>query len=96
MIETDQTNDKKRSYAKVTNQRRAELIELLTRTNCTIKDACVQLNLKYESAKAIYRVYRLESRVQNKKEYARPAELTIETKVGLKEKRKNKDKQKEL
>ena len=41
MIKTDLTNDKKRSYAKVTNQRRAELIELLTRTNCTIKDACI-------------------------------------------------------
>lgn len=78
----------------MTNQCRAELIELLTRTNCTIKDACLQLNLKYESAKAIYRVYRLESRVKNKKEYARPAELAIEEKVGLKERRKNKDKKK--
>ena len=77
----------------MTNQRRAELIELLTRTNCTIRDACLQLNLKYESAKAIYRVYRLEDRVKNKKDYASPAALTIESKVGLKERRqKNKDK----
>ena len=75
----------------MTNQRRAELIELLTQTNCTIKDACIQLNLKYESAKAIYRVYRLESRVKNKKEYARPAALTIESKVNLKDRRKNKE-----
>ena len=50
-----------RKYAKVTDEQRLSLIEMI-RNNMTIKDAARQVDIKYENAKAIYRVYRKEQR----------------------------------
>ena len=52
-----------RKYAKVTDEQRLSLIEMI-RNNMTIKDAARQVEIKYENAKAIYRVYRKEQRTQ--------------------------------
>ena len=49
----------KRSYTKVKDTERRELIALLDQ-NMSIKDASDQMGIKYENAKAIFRVYRLE------------------------------------
>ena len=49
----------KRSYTKVKDSQRNELIALLDQ-NMSIKDASDQMGINYENAKAIFRVYRLE------------------------------------
>ena len=48
-----------RNYAKVPDEKRQLLIEMIN-MNMTIKDAARSVNIKYENAKAIYRVYRKE------------------------------------
>ena len=48
-----------RKYARVPDEQRAKLIELIN-MNMTIKDAARHVDIKYENAKAIYRVYRRE------------------------------------
>ena len=54
-----------RVYARVTDEQRSMLIKLL-KTNLSVKDAAIRVNIKYENAKAIYRVYRLEGRMNKK------------------------------
>ena len=51
----------KRSYMKVSDEQRAQLLNLLSQ-KMTISDAAEQVGVKYENAKAIFRVYRLEKR----------------------------------
>ena len=51
----------KRSYMKVSDEQRAQLLELLSQ-KMTISDAAEQTGVNYENAKAIFRVYRLEKR----------------------------------
>ena len=48
-----------RNYSKVPDEKRQLLISLIN-NNMTIKDAARQVDIKYENAKAIYRVYRKE------------------------------------
>ena len=48
-----------RKYSKVPDEQRAKLIELIN-MNMTIKDAAKIVKIKYENAKAIYRVYKNE------------------------------------
>ena len=55
-----------RKYSKVPDEQRAKLIELINQ-NMTIKDAAKQVKIKYENAKAIYRVYKNESRTDKRK-----------------------------
>ena len=50
-----------RNYAKVPDEKRQRLIEMIN-MNMTIKDAARRVDIKYENAKAIYRVYRKEQR----------------------------------
>ena len=52
---------RKRSYTKVSDKQRIELIELL-KQNMSIKDAADFMGINYENAKVIYRVYRIENR----------------------------------
>ena len=52
-----------RGYNKVSDEERKALINLLqSDENLSIKVAASQLGLKYENAKAIFRVYRKENR----------------------------------
>lgn len=55
-----------RTYAKVTDEKRQLLIDLIQK-NMTIKDAAKRVDVKYENAKAIYRVYRKEERTDKRK-----------------------------
>lgn len=55
-----------RNYSKVTDDKRQRLIELIN-SNMTIKDAARSVDIKYENAKAIYRVYRKEQRTQKRR-----------------------------
>jgi len=48
----------KRTYTKVTDDQRLELIDLLNE-NLSIREASDRVGINYENAKAIYRVYRL-------------------------------------
>lgn len=51
----------KRSYTRVNDKQRIELIDLLER-EMSIKEASDRMGINYENAKAIYRIYRLERR----------------------------------
>ena len=55
-----------RNYSKVPDEKRQMLIEMIN-MNMTIKDAARQIDIKYENAKAIYRVYRKEQRTQKRR-----------------------------
>ena len=55
-----------RKYAKVSDEKRHHLIELINQ-NMTIKDAAKMVDVKYENAKAIYRVFKKEQRVDKRK-----------------------------
>jgi hypothetical protein len=55
-----------RNYSKVTNECRERLIKLISEGK-TIKNAAIEIDIKYENAKAIYRVYRNESRISKRK-----------------------------
>ena len=50
-----------RNYSKVPDEKRQRLIELIN-MNMTIKDAARVVDIKYENAKAIYRVFKREQR----------------------------------
>ena len=54
-----------REYTKVTNEQRELLINLLE-SNISIKNAARRAGLKYENAKVIYRVYKMEGRTSKK------------------------------
>ena len=55
-----------RTYSKVTDEKRQMLIEMIN-MNMTIKDAARSVDIKYENAKAIYRVYRKEQRTDKRR-----------------------------
>ena len=48
-----------RNYSKVPDGKRQQLIEMIN-MGMTIKDAAKSIDIKYENAKAIFRVYRKE------------------------------------
>ena len=84
-----------RNYSKVPDDKRQRLIEMIN-MNMTIKDAARRVDIKYENAKAIYRVYRKEQRTSKRRNRFRyklgedtpkPAENTI-TKRGAAKKPK--------
>jgi hypothetical protein len=52
----------KRRYEKITNVQRKGLIEMVEQKGYKIKKAAIELDIPYENAKAIFRVYRKESR----------------------------------
>ena len=51
-----------RDYTKVNDEMRKILVKLISEGK-TIKEAANIINIKYENAKAIYRIYRTELRV---------------------------------
>ena len=55
-----------RNYSKVPDEKRQLLIDMI-KQNMTIKDAARLVEIKYENAKAIYRVYRREQRTDKRK-----------------------------
>ena len=55
-----------REYQRVTDETRSRLIKLI-RDGQSIKDAAALVNINYENAKAINRIYRRETRVEKKK-----------------------------
>ena len=55
-----------RKYAKVSDDKRQHLIDMINK-NMTIKDAAKLVDIKYENAKAIYRVYKNERRTDKRK-----------------------------
>jgi len=48
-----------KSYIKITDATREELVDLITSQNLSIRDAANKLEINYENAKAIYRTFRL-------------------------------------
>jgi transposase-like protein len=52
----------KRRYEKITNEQRKNLIEMVEQQGHKIKKAAAELDIPYENAKAIFRVYRKDSR----------------------------------
>ena len=56
-----------RKYSKVPNEDRRRLIQKVKTESLTIKQAAQELNISYENAKAIYRVYKHESRSDKRK-----------------------------
>jgi len=59
-----------RNYEKVSDEKRQLLIDMI-RQNMTIKDAARLIDINYENAKAICRVYRREQRTDKRKERLR-------------------------
>lgn len=55
-----------REYQRVTDETRRNLIKLI-QDGLSIKDAAEIVNINYENAKAINRIYRQETRVDKKK-----------------------------
>lgn len=55
-----------RNYSKVPDEKRQLLIDMIQQ-NMTIKDAARLVQIKYENAKAIYRVYRREQRTDKRR-----------------------------
>ena len=55
-----------RNYSKVSDELRQQLISMVNQ-NMTIKDAARLVDIKYENAKAIYRVYRKEQRTSKRR-----------------------------
>ena len=57
------TAARQRNYVKVSDDERELLIDLMeANDHITLKEACILLNLKYESAKAIWTIYRKNGR----------------------------------
>jgi hypothetical protein len=50
----------KRRYEKITNDKRKSLIDYVQTSGYKIKQAALELDIPYENAKAIFRVYRKE------------------------------------
>jgi len=61
----------KRSYIKITNEKRKALIDVVFEKGLKIKQAALLLDIPYENAKAIFRVYRNEERTEKCKHRAR-------------------------
>ena len=55
-----------RNYAKVSDEKRQLLIKMVNE-NMTIKDAARLIDIKYENAKVIYRVYKRERRTDKRR-----------------------------
>ena len=62
------TNDEaiRRQYSKVSNEKREELLILIVDQKMTITEAAEKTGIKYENAKAIYRIFREEGRTGRK------------------------------
>lgn len=56
-----------RKYSKVLNEDRRRLIQKVKTESLTIKQAAQELDISYENAKAIYRVYKHECRFYKRK-----------------------------
>ena len=54
-------------YFPVDNERRHELIRLIYEDKMSIRQAALQINISYPTAKAINRIYKQEDRVDKKK-----------------------------
>eukprot|EP00826_Nyctotherus_ovalis_P027813 TRINITY_DN2178_c0_g1_i15.p1 TRINITY_DN2178_c0_g1~~TRINITY_DN2178_c0_g1_i15.p1 ORF type:complete len:146 (-),score=18.58 TRINITY_DN2178_c0_g1_i15:30-467(-) len=54
---------KKRTYVKVTESKRHQIIELMQREQLNIKTAAARLNINYSAAKHIVKVFRQENRL---------------------------------
>ena len=54
-------------YFPVDNERRHELIRLIYEEKLSIRQAAIQINISYPTAKAINRIYKQEDRVDKKK-----------------------------
>ena len=57
----------KRRYEKITNDKRKSLIDYVQTNGYKIKQAALELDIPYENAKAIFRVYRKEQRSEKQK-----------------------------
>ena len=55
-----------RKYTKITNSKRQDLIDKISK-GMSIKDASALSEVPYENAKAIYRVFKSEMRVNKRK-----------------------------
>ena len=55
-----------RKYAKVDDEDRVSLINLIQNEGKTIKQAALDIGISYENAKAIHRVYKKEKRTQKR------------------------------
>ena len=62
-----------RTYSQVGDQLRLDLVKLIAEQKFTIRDAAKQLEINYENAKAIYRTFRMQKRI-NKIKYRRNKE----------------------
>ena len=67
----------KREYKKISNEKRKLLIDTVNEQGLKIKQAAAQLGIPYENAKAIFRVYRNEMRVDKCKHRSRPKESPL-------------------
>ena len=54
-------------YYPVSDERRRELIRLIYEDQLSIRQAAIQQNISYPTAKAINRIYKHESRIEKKK-----------------------------
>ena len=54
-------------YYPVSDERRRELIRLIYEDRLSIRQAAIQQNISYPTAKAINRIYKHESRIEKKK-----------------------------
>lgn len=54
-------------YFPVSDERRHELIRLIYESKLSIRQAALQCNISYPTAKAINRIYQREDRIEKKK-----------------------------
>lgn len=65
-MNTDRPSTLKRSYNRVSEDQKSIFIDIMKQVDfITIKDASDLLNINYESAKAIWTIYRKKGRKQN-------------------------------
>ena len=55
-----------RSYHQICDLKRARLIKLILENHITISTAAKMVDIPYDNAKVIYRIYRKENRVSKK------------------------------
>ena len=58
--------ESRRHYQSISNDKRVELIRLVHEEKRSVKDAAKMLEIPYENAKAINKVYKREGRVEKK------------------------------
>ena len=58
----------KRKYDRISDEQRKNLIELISEHGESIKKAAIKLNISYDNAKAINRVFRKETRIEKCKQ----------------------------